>query len=82
MIPLVFVPLGGISDPGVVRDAYDLDAWIMSSPLGPGVRLWAARAALWDTVREVGGGPPFWEVSLSPHKLPEPAKKDLCVGEH
>ncbi len=85
VVPLVFAPLGGISDPGVVRDAYDLDAWIMSSPLGPGVGLWAARSALWDTVRGLGGGgrgPPLREVYLSPHKLPEPAKKGFCVCEH
>jgi hypothetical protein len=73
VVPLVFAPLGGVSDPGVVRDAYDLDAWIMSSTLGPGVGLWAARAALWDTVRGLGGGgrgPPLWAVTLSPHELP------------
>jgi hypothetical protein len=60
VVPLVFTFLGGVGDPGVVRDAYDLDAWIMSSPLGPGVGLGAAHAALWGSVRGlVGGGEAF-----------------------
>jgi hypothetical protein len=85
VVPMVFTFLGGISDPGVVRDAYDLDAWIMSSPLGLGVGLGAARAALWGTVRELvggGGGQPCWEVSLLPNKFPESAEKGLCLRQH
>jgi hypothetical protein len=76
VVSLVLVPLGEIGDPGAVREAYDLNYWIMSSPLGPRVGLGAARASLWDSIHESGGGgrgSPLREVSLSPHKLPESA---------
>jgi hypothetical protein len=56
VVPMVFFPMGGIDDPGVVRDAHDLDSWIMGSALGTGVGLGGARAALWEELREAGGG--------------------------
>ncbi len=56
VVPMVFFPMGGIGDPGVVRDAHDLDSWIMGSALGTGVELGGAQAALWEELREAGGG--------------------------
>jgi hypothetical protein len=38
VIPYVPAPLWGIDSPERVRDAFDLDSWIMSSGLGPGGR--------------------------------------------
>ncbi len=48
---MVLLPMGGIGDPGLVRDAHNLDSWIMGSALGAGVGLGAARAALWEELR-------------------------------
>jgi hypothetical protein len=60
VVPMVFVPLGGIGDPGWIRDAYDLDAWILASGLGPGSMLGDSRNHLWKGLRESvdgdGGG--------------------------
>jgi hypothetical protein len=56
VVPMVFFPMGGIGDPGVVRDAHDLDAWILGSALGTGLGLGGARAALWAELRDAGGG--------------------------
>jgi hypothetical protein len=56
VVPMVFVPLGGISDPGWIRDAYDLDAWILASGLGPGSMLGDSRNHLWKGLRELADG--------------------------
>jgi hypothetical protein len=56
IVPLVFVPLGGISSPGTVRDAFDLDSWILGSGRGEAAVLGGARGCLWDTIRGQGGG--------------------------
>ncbi len=46
VIPLVHLHLGWIGDAGMVRDAYNMDAWIMSSGLGPGVLPRASRSRI------------------------------------
>jgi hypothetical protein len=46
VVPLVLFPLGGIGDPGMVCDAYDFNAWITGSALGPGVGLGVVLAVL------------------------------------
>jgi hypothetical protein len=57
IVPLVFVPLAGIGSPGTVRDAFDLDAWILGSGRGEAAVLGGARVCLWDTIRgQCGGG--------------------------
>jgi hypothetical protein len=56
IIPMVFVPLGGIGDPGWIRDAYDLDAWILASGLGPGSMLGDTWSHLWEGLREMADG--------------------------
>jgi hypothetical protein len=55
VVPMVLLPMGGIGDPGAVRDAHYLNSWIMGSALGAGVGRGTARAALWEEVREAGG---------------------------
>jgi hypothetical protein len=44
----------GDGNGALMRDLLDLDAWIMASGLGPGVRLEGARRAFWEVIR--GGG--------------------------
>jgi hypothetical protein len=47
VVPYVPIPLGGMTDPDLVRAVFDLDSWIKSSP---GVTLSTAREAFWDAV--------------------------------
>jgi hypothetical protein len=56
IVPLVFVPLGGIGGPGTIRDAFDLDAWILGSGRGEAAVLGGARGCLWDIICGSGGG--------------------------
>jgi hypothetical protein len=58
IVPFVPVLLGGMEGNvkgGIIRDLLDLDAWIMSSGLGLGVRLEGARRAFWEVIRGGGG---------------------------
>ncbi len=80
IIPMVFVPLGGIGDPGWIRDAYDLDAWILASGLGPGSMLGNTRSHLWEG-RGWGGGAPAL-LPLPPGQLQEPKEKSVCLERH
>jgi hypothetical protein len=48
VIPAVHVPLGGLRGAGVVRDAFDLDSWIVATG-SPGAALRDAREVLWKT---------------------------------
>jgi hypothetical protein len=56
IVPLVFVPLGGIVGLGAVRDAFDLDAWILGSGRVEAAVLRGARGCLWDIICGSGGG--------------------------
>jgi hypothetical protein len=85
IIPMVFVPLGGISDPGWVRDAYDLDTWILASGLGPGAMLGETRSQLWKGLREradgdAGGGHLPRSLYL-PASFRNPRKKVFVSGD-
>ncbi len=85
IVPFVPVLLGGVGGKGIgalMRDLLDLDAWIMSSGLGPGVRLEGARRAFWEVIRGGGGvscplrGPD----SLLTNKLSESEKARFSVA--
>ncbi len=85
IIPMVFVPLGGIGDPGWIRDTYDLDAWILASGLGPGSMLGETRSQLWAGLREMAGGDgggALAPLPLPPSQLQEPEEKSFCLERH
>ncbi len=70
IVPLVFVPLGGIGSPGTIRDAFDLDAWILSSGRGEAAVLGGARGCLWDIICGSGGGEGAANGDARSHFLP------------
>jgi hypothetical protein len=51
VVPCVPIPLGGVTDPDLVRAVFDLDSWIKSSPC---VSLSTAREAFWNAVASDG----------------------------
>jgi hypothetical protein len=90
IIPFVLVPLGGTGGKGNggIWDLLDLDAWIMASGLGPGVRLEGARWAFWEVVRGWGDltDPPAWgtgRFSFHPAaETPESAPSNCRIRIH
>ncbi len=56
VIPFVPVPVCGLGGGGLIRDLFDLDAWILGSALGPGIRLEGTRRAFWEVMGSVGDG--------------------------
>jgi hypothetical protein len=53
---VVFVPLGGIDTPGLIRDLYDLDCWLRRSVPISAASLPEARRKLWQILTESGSG--------------------------
>jgi hypothetical protein len=53
---VVFVPLGGIDTPGLIRDHYDLDCWLRKSVPSSAASLPVARRKLWQILTESGSG--------------------------
>ncbi len=56
VVPFVPVPVCGLGGGGLVRDLFDLDAWILGSTLGPGIQLEGTRRAFWDVMGSAGSG--------------------------
>jgi hypothetical protein len=48
---LVFLPLGGIESSGLIRDLYDLDAWLRNGTSSITVSLPHTRSTLWSELR-------------------------------
>ncbi len=83
IVPFVPVLLGGVGDGNgaLMRDLLDLNAWIMASGLGPGVRLEGARRALWEVIRGGRGNAcPLWGLDSFPaNKLSESQEARFSV---
>jgi hypothetical protein len=48
----VFLPLGGVGSPGIIRDMYDIDCWLKSGSVTSSFSLPATRSAVWEVFRE------------------------------
>jgi hypothetical protein len=44
----VFLPLGGVESPGIIRDMYDVDCWLKSGSISSSFSLPATRNAVWQ----------------------------------
>jgi uncharacterized membrane protein YgcG len=52
--PLIWLPLNGVNNPGLIRDMFDFDCWLLSGQQPVSTIFQEARAAFWKKVKEVG----------------------------
>jgi hypothetical protein len=77
VIPLVPVPLGGVYGAGAVRDAFDLDSWIIATG-SPGAILRESREILWKrttTQTEKSGSSGMERKIFLPCSIKNPQKR-------
>jgi hypothetical protein len=48
----IFLPLGGVGSPGIIRDMYDIDCWLKSGSVSSSFSLPATRSAVWEVFRD------------------------------
>jgi hypothetical protein len=51
----IFLPLGGVASPGIIRDMYDVDSWLRAGTVSSSLSLPKTRAAVWQTLCEENG---------------------------
>jgi hypothetical protein len=55
-VPLITVPLGGIGPATILRDLFDLDAWLLRTGKGAGMQFSKTKESFWGLARSGGGG--------------------------